>query len=202
MYCIDNEAKENCVYVKQFKIQVNDISPVDAIAFKNQIFIDIKSRFSFCHLVVANNNDRTTLQPHNLDELNSLRIYLKTREPHSILQIREMISDFQRLFFTNDSFVIRSSLVNFRVTIAEERQFSSIVKWVTYGGDHDPRFTTAILPQWFSRYYKINVWAQRNANKNFTLLDEFVLSGDKSENYLKYIEEYLKRFKENLIKFQ
>lgn len=201
MNSIDNEAKENYIAAKQFKIQISDICPVYTIAIKNQIFIDFRSRFSCCHLVVANNNDRTTLQPHNLDELNSIRIYLKTREPYSKSQICETLSNFVRHFF-NDSFVCHSSIINFRVTFAEDRQFSSIVKWVTYGGDHDPRFTNTILPQWFSRYYKINEWAQRNVNQNFTLLDEFVLNGDNSENYLKYIEEYLIRFKKNLFRFQ
>jgi len=90
------------------------------------------------------------------------------------------------------------SLVNIQVASVEDRQFSSTVKWVTFGGDHDPRFTTAILPQWFSRYFKINEWAQRNATKNFTLLDEFILSGDTSQGYLTYIEDYLTRYKNNL----
>ena len=200
MPCKDNEAKENYITARQFKVQINDISPVNTIAIKNQIFVDFKSRFSGCHLLVANNNDRTTLQPHNLDELNSLRIYLKTREPHSKSQICESISLFWRNYF-RESIDNHSTLVNFHVTFTDDRQFSSMVKWVTYGGDHDPRYTIAILPQWFSRYHKINEWAQRNANKSFSLLDEFVLSGDKSENYLNYIEEYLKRYKKNLFKF-
>jgi hypothetical protein len=200
MSCKDTEAKENYITAKQFKVQINDISPVNTIAIKNQIFVDFKSRFPSCHMIVANNNDKTTLQPHNLDELNSLRIYLKTREPQSKGQICESIKLFLRNFFT-DSFANHSSMINFHVTLTDDRQFSSIMKWVTYGGDHDPRFTIAILPQWFSRYYKINEWAQRNANKSFTLLDDFVLGGDKSENYLKYIEEYLKRYKNNLCKF-
>jgi hypothetical protein len=201
MHSIDIEAKENYIAAKQFKIQISDVSSANAVAIKNQIFVDFRSRFTCCHLVVANNNDRTTLQPHNLDELNSIRIYLKTREPFSKSQICEALHNFLRLFF-NDFLLCHSLLVNFRVTYAEDKQFSSIIKWVTYGGDHDPRFTYAILPQWFSRYYKINEWAQRNANQNFNLLDEFVLNGDNSENYLNYIEEYLKRFKKKLFRFQ
>ncbi len=192
----EQEEKENVTNANQFRVQIRNVSSVHTVSMKNQIFVHLKSHFSNCHLIVANNNDKTTLQPHRLDELNSIRIYIKTRMSCT-RQIRDQITNFLASYY-NGSFIMHFSLVNIQVASVEDRQFSSTVKWVTFGGDHDPRFTTAILPQWFSRYFKINEWAQRNATKNFTLLDEFILSGDTSQGYLTYIEDYLTRYKNNL----
>jgi hypothetical protein len=191
------EEKENINTANQFKVLISNVSSVDTVSIKNQIFYYLKSLYLGCHLLVANNNDKTTLQPHMLNELNSIRIYMKTQASHLKSQIRESLCIFLISYY-KDSFANHYSLIHTQVTIAEERHFSSIVKWVTYGGDHDPRFTAAILPHWFSRYYKINEWARRNVTKKFTLLDEFVLNGDTSQSYLIYIEHYLERYKINV----
>ena len=196
----EQEEKENFDTATQFRVQIRNVSSVHTVSIKNQIFVHLKSHFSSCHLIVANNNDKTTFQPHRLDELNSIRIYIKTRMCFT-RQIRDQITNFLASFYSH-SFDNHFSLVKIQVASVEDKQFSSTVKWVTFGGDHDPRFTTAILPQWFSRYYKINEWAQRNATKKFTLLDEFILSGDTSQGYLTYIEDYLTRYKSNLFGYK
>ena len=178
-----------------FKILISPIQTDLIRILKDKLFDKLKDCFYLCEMVISSNNEKSVVQPHSLIELDSIRIFLQTRQvfPNAIVHelIQSFLQEFFRLFVDKHSF---RHIIPFTTVFKLSRKNAmNLVQWATFGGDHAPRFSPGITPDCFSENYKIHCWAERNIDKKFDTLDAFVI--DKSEKKQKCLRRYLDKYK-------
>jgi len=176
-----------------FKILITPIQAELVGILKEKLFDKLRRKYS--DVIVASNNEQSHVQPHNLSELNSVRVVLRTQKMHSHESVHDFIQAFLVEFF--DLYAIKGALKNLLPPIniykRIRKNLTSIIQWATFGGDHAPRFTPGMPTDFFSENYKINCWAHRNVNNEFDEFDSFVIG--KSDSKMNALRKFLEKFK-------
>jgi hypothetical protein len=178
-----------------FKILISPIQSDLISILRDKLFEKLGDCFYLCNMVIASNNEKTIVQPHNLIELDSIRIFLQTEQVYPNKTIRELIETLLQEFYQNsvDQSSFKSIIPITTIYKLARKNFMNLVQWATFGGDHAPRFSPGITPDSFSMHYKTHCWAERNLDKKFDELDSFVIA--KSEKTQKCLRRYLEKYK-------
>ena len=189
---LENDIKDES---DQFKILITPIQTDLIVILRDKLFEKLGDCFYMCEVVIASNNEKTIVQPHNLADLDSIRICLQTDLVYPNKTIRELVQTFLQEFYQNS--VDQSSFKHITpiTTLYKlaRKNFMNLVQWTTFGGDHAPRHSRGITSDCFSVHYKIHCWAARNFDKKFDHLDAFVIG--KSEKKQKCLRRYLDKYK-------
>lgn len=180
-----------------FKILITPIQADLIVTLKDTLFNKLRDCFFMCEMVISSNNEKSKVQPHNLIELDSIRIFLRTQRTYPNNIVHEVIQSFFQDFFCHfvDKYSFRHIVPFTTVFKLFKRDSMELVRWATFGGDHKPRFSPGFQTDYFSENFKVHCWAQRNVEKKFDSLDPFVIG--KSEKKQANLRRYLDKIKFN-----